>query len=299
MTEPPRICDYGDSTYRQDFWEGQGRDYEDAVERRVLRRLLPDSGHRLLEIGAGFGRMTSEYKMYQQVVLLDYSLEQLQYARRQSGDAGTLYVAANAYRMPFQAGVFDGAAMIRVIHHIEDVPAVMAQIREILSGNGRFILEYANKRNLKSMLRQALGRNSWNPYTLEPIEFVELNFNFHPDYIQAQVSQIGLDIRRVVPVSWFRLAVLKRYLPTALLAGMDALLQRTAWTVSPSIFLDLQLTGSASGQLDLGLDNPLEIFKCPQSNTTLRQEEDTLISETGVRWGVYDGVYDFRQPLDR
>ena len=297
MTEPPRICDYGDSTYRQDFWEGQGRDYEDAVERRVLRRLLPESGHRLLEIGAGFGRMTSEYKMYQQVVLLDYSLEQLQYARRQSGDAGTLYVAADAYQMPFQSGVFDGAAMIRVIHHIEDVPAVMAQIREILSCKGKFILEYANKRNLKSMLRHALGRNHWNPYTLEPIEFIELNFNFHPDYMQAQVSQNGFDLRHVIPVSWFRLAWLKRALPTALLSGMDALLQRTAWTVSPSIFLDLQLAGSAGKPFDLGLDNPLGIFKCPRSHTTVRREEDTLISETGIRWGIDDGVYDFRRPL--
>ena len=40
MSERPRICDYGDSSYRQDFWEGQGRDYEDAVERRVLAKLL-------------------------------------------------------------------------------------------------------------------------------------------------------------------------------------------------------------------------------------------------------------------
>lgn len=298
MTEPPRICDYGDSTYRQDFWEGQGRDYEDAVERRALRRLLPDRGHRLLEIGAGFGRLTDEYRMYQQVVLLDYSLEQLQYARRQLGDAGTLYVAADAYRLPFQPGAFDGAAMIRVIHHIEDAAAVMAQIRAILSGGGRLILEYANKRNLKAMLRHALGRNSWNPYTLEPIEFVELNFNFHPDYIQAQAAQAGFDVRRVVPVSWLRLAMLKRALPTAFLAGVDAVLQRTAWQVSPSVFLDLQLAGSGGGALSLGLDNPLEIFKCPQSHTALRQEADTLISETGVRWGIYDGVYDFRQPLD-
>ena len=298
MTEQPRICDYGDSTYRQDFWEGQGRDYEDAVERRVLRRLLPARGHRLLEIGAGFGRMTPEYKMYSQVVLLDYSLEQLQYARRQFGDVGYLYVAADAYRMPFQSDVFDGATMIRVIHHIEDVPTVLAQVRKILSGGGKFILEYANKRHLKSMLRHALGRNNWNPFTLEPIEFLELNFNFHPDYMGAQVSQVGFDVQQVIPVSWFRLAVLKRTLPTALLAGMDALLQRTAWAVSPSVFLDLELDGSAGEQLHLGLDNRLEIFSCPQSHTMVRQEGDALISETGIRWGIDGGVYDFRQPLD-
>ena len=92
---------------RQDFWEGKGRDYEDAVERRVLAKLLPSSGHRLLEIGAGFGRVTGEYQMFRYVVLLDYSLEQLQYARSRYGDDGFLYVAADAYQMPFQSGVFD------------------------------------------------------------------------------------------------------------------------------------------------------------------------------------------------
>ncbi len=299
MTEPPRICDYGDSTYRHDFWEGQGRGYEDAVERRLLRRLLPDRGHRLLEIGAGFGRLTHEYRMYQQVILLDYSLEQLQYARRQLGDARRLYVAANAYQMPFQPGVFDGAAMIRVIHHIEDVPALMSQIKDVLSARGRLILEYANKRHLKAIFRHALGRNGWNPYTLEPIEFVELNFNFHPDYIQAQVSQSGFSIRQTVPISWFRLALLKRCLPTGFLAGLDALLQRTAWRVSPSIFLDLQLKDSAAAKpFDSRSDSPLALFRCPQSHTALRREGQTLISETGVRWGIYDGVFDFRQPLD-
>ena len=102
MNDGHRICDYGDSSYRQDFWEGRGRGYEDAVERRALARLLPRSGRRLLEIGAGFGRLTSEYRMFSQVVLLDYSLEQLQYARRRYGDDGFMYVAADAYRMPFQ-----------------------------------------------------------------------------------------------------------------------------------------------------------------------------------------------------
>ena len=181
MTEGPRICDYGDSTYRQDFWEGQGRDYEDAVERSVLQQVLPASGFRLLEIGAGFGRITNEYHMFRQVVLLDYSLEQLQYARANYGDDGFLYVAADAYRMPFWPGAFDAATMIRVIHHFENLPAVIRQVREALADDGSFILEFANKRNLKAMLRHLFGLNNWNPYTLEPIEFVELNFNFHPE----------------------------------------------------------------------------------------------------------------------
>src|SRR5690606_41529756 len=63
-----------------------GREYEDRVERLALRRLLPaEGGRRLLEVGAGFGRLTNEYNGYRQVVLLDYSLSQLQYAQEQLG----------------------------------------------------------------------------------------------------------------------------------------------------------------------------------------------------------------------
>ncbi len=299
MTDGPRICDYGDSTYRQDFWEGRGRDYEDAVERRVLRKLLPSAGARLLEVGAGFGRITDEYKMFRQVVLLDYSLEQLQYARRRYGDDGYLYVAANAYQMPFQAGVFDAATMIRVIHHFENVPAVLGQIREVLRDDGSFILEYANKRNLKAMLRHLFSMNAWNPYTLDPIEFVELNFNFHPEYMQRQVAKLDFDMRRVVPVSWFRLGLLKSALPTPLLAGLDSLLQRSGWSIAPSIFLDLRLTGNVGDSLPSISGDPLEILRCPLSNSHLRGDGDTLVSDNGIHWGIHEGVYDFRQPLKR
>ncbi len=298
MSQRPRICQYGDSTYRQDFWEGQGRNYEDTVERHVLAQLLPKSGHRLLEIGAGYGRITGEYHMYQQVVLLDYSLEQLQYARQQLGDTGYLYVAADAYRMPFQTGVFDAATMIRVIHHFENVPAVLEQIYNALSDRSKFILEYANKRNLKAMLRHLLGKNRWNPYSLDPVEFVELNFNFHPDYMARQLADVGFELQAVAPVSWFRLGLLKRALPTAMLANLDTLMQRTGWQVSPSIFLDLGLRREETATTVSASEDPLAIFKCPESGTSLRRQGEALISENGLRWGICQGVYDFRQPLD-
>lgn len=297
MSERPRICDYGDSSYRQDFWEGQGRDYEDAVERHVLAKLLPQSGKRLLEIGAGFGRITNEYRMFRQVVLLDYSLEQLQYARGHFGDDGYLYIAADAYQMPFQAGAFDAATMIRVIHHFEDVPAVLTQIQKVLGDRGSLILEYANKRNLKAILRHLLAMNDWNPYTLSPVEFVELNYNFHPEYMERQLADCSFELLRAIPVSWLRLAVLKRALPTGLLLRLDAALQRTGWKLSPSVFLDLRIKKSESATAASASD-PLDFLRCPSTGSRLQRAGDALINDCGLRWGIRQGVYDFRKPLD-
>ena len=297
MPEPRRICDYGDSSYRQDFWEGQGRDYEDAVERRLLAELLPGKGARLLEVGAGFGRISAEYGMYDQVALLDYSLEQLQYARQRLGDERYVYVAADAYRLPFQPESFDGATMIRVIHHFEDVASVLGQVRACLCPGARFILEYANKRHLKSMLRHLLGRNGWDPHARQPVEFVELNYNFHPDFMAEQVTALGFEIARATPVSWLRLALLKRLLPKALLIEIDRILQRSGWRVSPSIFLDLRLPGGRGHSTVLGARDPLDFMRCPRSGTDLRRDGNMLISGAGIRWGLADGVYDFRKPL--
>jgi len=287
-----RICDYEGSTYRTDFWEGQGRDYEDRVERAVLQRLLPQRGKRLLELGAGFGRLTDEYRAYEQVVLLDYSFSQLQYAREQLGDEGYLYVAADAYKLPFKPGVFDGATMIRVIHHFEDVPRVLRGIGRVLAQDATFILEHANKRNLKAMLRYATRQQAWSPYTLEPLEFVELNFDFHPEYIAQELASADFALQERIPVSFFRLGLLKRSVPGATLASLDRLVQRTGWLVAPSIFTKNR---ALSGEDHT--DTPLnEIFACPETGGDLRREGDALVNAQGTRWAIRDGIYDFKAP---
>jgi len=292
--QKPRICDYEGSTYRTDFWEGRGRDYEDRVERDVLRRLLPRHGQRLLEIGAGFGRISDEYRMYDQVVLLDYSVSQLQYARETYGDDGYLYVAADAYRMPFQAGVFDGATMIRVLHHFERVPDVMKAIERVMAPGGVFILEFANKRNLKAMMRHYLGLQGWDPNDLDPVEFVELNFNFHPSYIYSELRAAGFDLVRSVPVSFFRVGVLKRMVAAGALARADAVAQRTGWDVAPSVFTRSTVRRAAPDQTSLSDE---AIFACPQTGSALQRDGDTLVSAEGTRYAIRDGIYDFKAPL--
>ncbi len=294
----PGICDYEGSNYRTDFWEGRGRDYEDRVERLVLRRLLPSDGTRLLEIGAGFGRLTEEYRGYRQVVLLDYSFSQLQYAQERYGRSGRfIYVAADAYQMPFSPGMFDGASMVRVIHHMADVPRVLAEVRRVLTANGVFILEFANKRNLKAMVRYATRKQSWNPYDPAPVEFVELNFDFHPTYIQEALKKAGFTLQTRIPVSFFRLDALKQRVPTGTLVTMDSVLQRTGLTITPSIFNRCVAVGDSQ---DNTMRQDIEaLFVCPASGMPVRRDGDVMVCDkSGLRYAVRDGIYDFKAPLD-
>src|SRR5664279_3117832 len=256
----PPICDYEGSNYRTEFWEGRGRDYEDRVERIALERLLPHGGRRLLEVGAGFGRLTNEYDAFGQVVLLDYSLSQLQYAQENLGrSARYVYVAVDAYHLPFHPGVFDAVTMVRVLHHMANVEAVLAQVRRALVPNGVFILEHANKRNLKSMVRHLLKQQTWSPYDLAPVEFVELNFDFHPEYIRRELLRAGFRVQERLPVSLFRVDQLKDNLPTDVLAKLDGLFQSSRLLYAPSVFVRSVAVGNTPNNLGRDI-----LFACPE-----------------------------------
>lgn len=291
------VISYEGSKYRTDFWEGQGRDYEDRVERIAIRRLVPPKGKRLLEIGAGFGRLTHEYDGYEQVVLLDYSRSLLEEAQAHLGkDKRFVYVAANIYKSPLADNSCDAATMVRVLHHIADVPAALEQIKAALAPNSTFMLEFANKRNLKAILRYLLRRQDWNPFSLEPVEFVELNFDFHPHYIYQALDAAGFDRQKRLAVSFFRLGLLKRTVPTSLLVKVDSLLQWTGAVVNiaPSVFTQNRVTKK---EVATAASEPL--FKCPACGSTTLEthDEHLLCGQCNTKWSFKDGIYDFREPL--
>jgi SAM-dependent methyltransferase len=297
MTERqmPEICDYEGSTYRTDFWEGRGRDYEDQVERIAIRRLLPPGGERLLDVGAGFGRYTDLFSDYRQVVLLDYSRSQLEFAREHYGDEGYLYVAADVYRMPFAPGAFDAAVMVRVLHHMQQPEAALAQIRGALRQGGSFVLEFANKRNLKSIARWLLRRQAWNPFDRQPVEFAKLNFDFHPDYVRQALREASFAPGRTLTVSHYRIGLLKRLLPTGLLVAADSLAQFSGglWQVTPSVFVRSRAMG-ADAPAPAGA-----FWRCPECGSFDLGESAAGLICGGCRaeWGKINGVYDFKQPL--
>ena len=293
---PPAICDYEGSTYRKDFWEGKGRDYEDAVERIALRNLLPPSGQRFVDFGGGFGRLVNEAAGYDQVVLMDYSRTMLQDGQTRLGRSERyLYVAADLYHLPFAENAFDGAIMCRVIHHLADAPAALAQIRASMTPGSTFVLEFANKLNLKAIARYILRQQNWSPFDLAPLEFVKLNFDFHPAYIQEALRQAGFHPRRRLSVSWLRLGALKRTIPLNLMVGIDRLLQPLGAVApfAPSIFVENKVPG-----LKIPVVPVEQMFKCPTCGSSpLRREGDLMICPAnGHPWAIHDGIYDFKEP---
>ena len=291
----PPVCDYEGSDYQASFWDQGERDYEDQVEAVALRRLLPSEGGQLLEVGAGAGRNTLRYTGFKRIVLVDYSLTQLQQAQARLGRSEHyLYAAADVYRLPFQAGMFDAATMIRVLHHMSDPELALKQVRRVLSSGAVFILEYANKQNLKAILRYILRQQSWSPFSLEPVEFAALNFDFHPRSVRRWLAGAAFRLERQLTVSHFRIALLKRLLPVRVLVWLDSLAQYTGswWQLTPSVFTRSLAVGKQLAS------PPSGFFQCPECSTGLTDSApaDLVCPGCGSRWAVQDGIYDFRQP---
>ena len=301
MTTPP-VCNYEGSDYQQSFWEQGGREYEDRAEAIALKRMLPISGKLMLELGAGAGRNTPRYAGFERIILLDYSTTQLAQAQEKLGTAPKyIYVAADIYRLPFRDRQFDAATMIRALHHMANAPKALGQIRNVLQPNAVFILEFANKLNVKSILRYWFGRQSWNPFTLEPVEFVKLNFDFHPKAIRNWLGELGFTIEKTLTVSHFRLGILKRIIPARLLAALDGLFQPTGaiWQFTPSVFVKAKVEEKSAIKLRNIPVNVIELFKCPQcENEKLEDKNDHLYcSNCKSQWAVRDGIYDFREQM--
>ena len=132
--------------------------------------------------------------------------------------------------------------MIRTLHHMADARAALAQVRRVLQPDAIFILEFANKQNLKAILRYALRRQSWSPFSPEPVEFAPLNFDFHPATVRSWLRGCQFSIERQLTVSHYRMAFFKRFFPLGLLVRMDSLAQLSgdAWQITPSVFVRSQ-----------------------------------------------------------
>lgn len=239
-------CSYEGSNYQAEFWNAQ-RSYEDQAERFALRKLLPAKGRRIIEIGAGAGRLGDLYLGYDEIYLVDYAKTQVEQAQaRWAHDPRFVFMQGDIYQLPFPTGYFDTVVTVRVLHHVKSLTPALNEIARITTPSGLYITEHANKRNAKAILRYLLGKGkpNENPFSLDPFEFVPLNLDYHPTHVRQELEQAGFTIQRELSASFFRLGMLKRHVSATYLARLDDILQErmAPLRLTPSIFLQCRLS---------------------------------------------------------
>lgn len=289
-------CDYEGSSYQAEFWTPD-RAYEDLAERLALQRLLPRTGRRLIEIGAGAGRLFDLYEEYEEVYLLDYARSQLEQARQRVGDRPGVYlVQGDVYALPFADGFFDTVVTVRVLHHVVDLPAALEEIARVCAPGAVYVLEFANKRNAKAVLRFLLGRSrpGERPFDLAPYEFAPLNIDYHPAHVRWLLRAAGFEPLEELAVSHFRLPQLKRLVPAPWLARLDAWLQRPTarLRLAPSVMVQARLVRP-------GAQRAHRRWRCPHCGSTDVEEEPARLLCRACRriYPVEGGIYVLRADL--
>jgi ubiquinone/menaquinone biosynthesis C-methylase UbiE len=141
--------------------------------------------------------------------------------------------------LPEPDGYFDAAVMIRVLHHFEDPEPVLLELGRVVRPDGVIILEYANKRNLKSIARRIAGLQSWSPFEPGSVEYKPFHHDHSPISVRRALRKAGFRVERMRAASLFRLPALTRAIAPTLLARIEAPLQEPLGSITPgpSVFV--------------------------------------------------------------
>ena len=151
---------------------------------RVLSRLAPAPGERILDLGCGTARLTREITMAVapselQVIGLDRSAAMLAVARAAAdGDRRLRFVQGDGAALPFR-NAFDAVFSTATLHWIQDHEAVFAAVRDALHAGGRFVAQCGGRGNLRRMLAHTHVLMTMEPYARcfagwhEPWHFAE------------------------------------------------------------------------------------------------------------------------------
>lgn len=276
-----------------EYWECPARIRQNALEKHLISEMLPIRGRRIIDLGCGYGRLTSCYlDRFDQVVLYDGSMSLLRQARESVGTRAII-VAGDVVRLPFKEASFDTVLSIRVLQHLHDLRGAFQAMRWILARDGHLLFSYHNKRNAHRIVHYLNSRKFGNPFSLDSVEVSPTLLSHHPTTIGNLLHQAGFS------EPYYRGAVVLNSLANA----TEKLCGRTPpgsrWASFTGKFkLAPWLIGRASVQGGDRLhpeDSIHDLFRCPACRGHVNRLGQAYSCEACRRdFPVNDGVADFR-----
>lgn len=307
MTE---IANYDTFGYDySEYWKE--RRYENEAEKTLLAKIFSNySGRWFLDIGGSYGRLTSTYyNRYTNPVILDYSLATLQknYKTIKSKYPNAELIAANAYKMPFRQDSFDGALMVRVLHHIEKPEEYFDELKRIMGNKSIYVQEFANKVHIKAKVKALLKQDfkffDTKPYQQPSAQNFEgtktgeeaLFYNYHPKHIKNELQNRNFEIKKKHGCSYLRSQKLKNVLGEDNMLAIEKVLQNTlSWSnIPPSVIYETILRKDSAPKHTP--ENLKEILRCPACHAEMNFS-DTLAKclKCNKEYFKQDNVWDFR-----
>ncbi len=234
------------------YWKG--REYEHKSEVLAINKLLtkiPEI-NKVLEVGAGFGRLLTSYKYRaKKVILSDPSAKLISKAAKKYKKLKNVeFIQSSLQNLESKKGLgkTDLILMVRVLHHIEDIDNAFKTISKLLIKKGYLILEFPNKNNLKASVRNILKGDITYPISIFPVDIRSrynkrkgtLPFiNYNPDQIIEKLKENDFEIIDIRSVSNIRSTFLKKLIPIHTLLDIEKIVQRPFAKIyfGPSFFV--------------------------------------------------------------
>jgi len=129
----------------ESYDESRGYDKESKLEPwldELARHGRFAEGSSILDVGCGTGRIAIPLAGRQEhhVVGVDVSMGMLEQARAKPASRKPDWVQGNAACLPFRDALFDGCLMFMVIHHVQDKPGALKEIRRVLGPEGACLI---------------------------------------------------------------------------------------------------------------------------------------------------------------
>jgi len=158
------------------------------------------------------------------------------------------------------------------------------------------MLEFANKRNLKNILKYFLKKIKVSPFSREPYQVGETILNFHPKQIKQLLKSESFEIKKQLSVSSFRISFLKKHFSVRFLLFWERCYQYmfSFFGLGPSIFLKSVLKDNKINDLEF---NFLDILSCPackNEKLTFDRDGKILCKKCSSNFSVNEGIYNFK-----
>lgn len=231
------------------YWEDRRYEHEsEVVAIRAFLDKIPKI-EKIIDIGAGFGRLASFYSYRaKSVTLVDPSNRLLAIARdRLQIHKNIKFVQSKVENLnnKFNKNTFDIAMMIRVAHHLENLDLAFESVARILNPGGYFIFEFANKIHAKAIITNLLHGNIAYPLDTKTENKITKRgkylpfFNYHPSLIKEKLGKAGFKIIEKRSVSNIRSPFVKKHIPISMLTSFERVIQAPLASINfgPSIFI--------------------------------------------------------------
>ena len=285
-----QVQDYDSSSYDyRSYWSG--RSYEHLSEVAFLKKLISPDDFSFLDIGGGYGRLSSLYKNFKFPILLDYSIKNLKNA-----DKDLIRVCADVYNLPFKDGSIRHAMSVRLMHHIENPSDALREISRVI--NGDLILEFANKDHFIAKIKHMFDHDFKNNDVYfqkhkrdsQGWKDSQIFINFRYAYIISILKKSGFIIKNSFSISNFRNGYAKKIFNTKFLVSLDRTFQPLfkKSLFGPSIFVHAVKKNITNKEVFINID---DIFCCPKCKGNLNK---LFCHNCGITYKKIRGIYNFK-----